>query len=323
LATEQNNVIWQFTQRGFGAEVCLLLQAWLYCLDNDLQFHLSSKYSNIAYQMGWQDYFEPFCQEIDHWTLKFELRRAKHWFRKWMVKRIQEYCVGFHFLNCPDIMFKFHSQSFLGKRFRLPQFGMVEGSAYDACRVLFKRAYRLNKFTRVAVEKTVGTLALPKEGYAAVHIRRGDKSKEAPLIPLEGYLAKVRALHPSVRHLFLMTDDFQVVETIRENYQEWVVHTLCKPSSRGHLQREFNRKSRAERHAETLQLISEIEIATRALFYVGTCSSNIAKLIGVCKSPDFVHGVDGEAVTDFWLGVRSNSVTSTNGSAKVSLLKTS
>ncbi len=311
INTVKENVVWQFTQRGFGAEVCLMLLAWLYCLDKNMSFYLSSRYSNIAFKLGWQDYFEPFCDEIDHWTLQFELRRAKHCFRKWIVKKIQHVFMGTRFLSCQDIMLEFRAQEFLGKRFKLPQFGMESGTAYDACRILFKKAYHMNHSTQQAVEKRMSELSLPAEGYATVHIRRGDKIKENPICPIEDYLAKVRDLNPAVRHLFVMTDDFSVVEAIRETHQEWVVHTLCQPSSRGHLQRDFNRKNSETRRAETVQLLAEIEVATRALFYVGTCSSNIARLIGVYKTPAFVYGIDGEAVTEFWVG-KGNPVISYN-----------
>jgi hypothetical protein len=302
MEPEKKNVIWQFTQRGFGSEVCLMLLAWLYCLDKNMNFYLSSRHSNIAYQLGWQDYFEPFCDEIDHWSLQFELRRARHCFRKWIVKNIQHVFIGTRFLNCPDIMPEFMSHEFLGKLFKLPQFGMENGTAYDACRILFHKAYHMNHPTQQAVEKRLSELSLPAAGYATVHIRRGDKIKESPMCPIEDYLAKVRAVNPTVRHVFVMTDDFSVVESIRETHKEWVVYTLCQPSSRGHLQRDFNRKTRETRRVETIQLLAEIEIATRSLFYVGTCSSNIARLIGVYKNHDFVYGVDGEDVTEFWVG---------------------
>ncbi len=67
LSSKQRILIWELKKRGFGSEITAMLFAMLYCLDNKIELKLSSKYSNIAFERGWTDYFESFCDECDFW----------------------------------------------------------------------------------------------------------------------------------------------------------------------------------------------------------------------------------------------------------------
>lgn len=70
LSNKQRTLIWELKKRGFGSEITAMLFAMLYCLDNKIEFKLSSKYSNIAFEKGWTDYFESFCDECDFWFFR-------------------------------------------------------------------------------------------------------------------------------------------------------------------------------------------------------------------------------------------------------------
>ena len=48
---------------GFFAEYTYMLNAMLYWLENHIRFTLYSKDANFAFQEGWRDFFQLFCEE--------------------------------------------------------------------------------------------------------------------------------------------------------------------------------------------------------------------------------------------------------------------
>lgn len=48
---------------GFYSEVSNMVSAILYCLKYGYRFKMYSKTGNFAYEKGWTDFFEPFCDE--------------------------------------------------------------------------------------------------------------------------------------------------------------------------------------------------------------------------------------------------------------------
>ena len=49
---------------GFFSEFNDLIFMILYCLEHKIQFKLYSDDANFGIEKGWQDYFEPFCEEV-------------------------------------------------------------------------------------------------------------------------------------------------------------------------------------------------------------------------------------------------------------------
>ena len=85
---KMKRLIWQLTGRGFLSEINVMVMARLFCLDRGIEFCLDSRHWNAAYQKGWEDYFQPFCEETTSGHINFvppfritdhQLRRNIDW----------------------------------------------------------------------------------------------------------------------------------------------------------------------------------------------------------------------------------------------------
>merc|ERR1712224_1053862 len=57
--------------------------------------------------------------------------------------------------------------------------------------------------------------------YAALHVRHGDKGREARLLSLESLMAALKERWPGMRHVFIATDDASVLtESALRPYRE-------------------------------------------------------------------------------------------------------
>jgi hypothetical protein len=292
--TRRPLVIWQLTDRGFCSEICVLLMARLYCLDRQFDFALSSRHANIACQFGWRDYFEPFCEEVDSWVLRFHLFRARSAFRIRAVTLLQQAVLGRRFRSSRDLFRTCWSPEFAARTFTVPERGWVGVDAYAACRELLSEIWRLNAATSLRVAALRQRLVLADAPFAVLHIRRGDKIKEVAHVDPADYLARAAAVDPALRRFLVMTDDFAVVRELRQRWPDLSFATLCDERKEGHLQRRFNALPAAQRRDETDLLLAELEAAADARFFVGTYSSNIARFMALRYGRSFVHGVDGE-----------------------------
>lgn len=126
--------------------------------------------------------------------------------------------------------------------------------------------------------------------YAAVHIRRGDKllgtlvngswtRPEGENIPVEAYVEVLRQRAPSVKSVWVMTDDFAAIGELRKLAPDLTFDTLCPPTDTGYHQSIFSSRSAGEKLAERKRLIAETEIAIRSELFVGCFLSNVDRFI--------------------------------------------
>ena len=121
----------------------------------------------------------------------------------------------------------------------------------------------------------------------AIHIRRGDKFKEARAIPLEKYLMIIGRNRSSPK-IFVVSDDSTVVEQLRRLKPRWKFVSLDEfyPRRRkilGHFQANFNRLSREQKRNETRFLMCELQILIDSPYVLCGMSSNICRLIQILR----------------------------------------
>jgi hypothetical protein len=78
---------------GFFSEYNCMILAMLYCLKNKIRFVLYSKDANFGHKDGWNDFFEPFCEQttcfIHHrFNVRLFTTRNQHGRVKWRLKGI-------------------------------------------------------------------------------------------------------------------------------------------------------------------------------------------------------------------------------------------
>jgi hypothetical protein len=141
--------------------------------------------------------------------------------------------------------------------------------------------------------------------YAAFHIRRGDKTEgyfdhggnfviEGELTSAKAYLSTLRKKAPDIRSIFVMTDDYSIVEELRVAAPDLDMETFSAPTERGYRQNDFSAKSSAEKEESLKRLLAEAQIAARSELFLGGFKSNVARYIALThKAPERCFSLDG------------------------------
>jgi hypothetical protein len=279
-------------EAGFFSEFNNMVLAMLYCLKHKIRFVLYSDDANFKVRRGWEDFFISFCAEVrqsEHRALnprqppdRMPIARQLRIYRFKRTNRID-------FLT-HELWNRFRDPGLARRRFSFGGRGRVD--LRSAARILIAMIWRYNAHTSSRVEAI--KRAVPMSGeYLGLHIRRGDKAREAPLVEASRYLDKAKSLS-SVHQMFLATDDYGVVEEAARDHRDYSFSTLCLPSERGYVHQAFLRQDRTVREAQLMRLFASIDILAGAECVVGTFSSNVGMYLGMRMSRDRVFGVDQE-----------------------------
>lgn len=289
-------LVWQLTNRGFGSEVLLLLLAQLYALTKGYEFVLASKCSNLCWRNGWSDYFKPSYSEINNaFTCDVSIFESNN---IWVAAKRVAATIILGLTHHRKILLSCHvwreiwTPKFVEGVFNLPEHG-ISGDAYAAIKVLMQAAWRLNDTTRELVEGRIKAMGLRRQEYFGFHIRRGDKTREAPEESISSYFEKAHEIAPRLKTCFVASDDYATIQQIEVEYPDWHVISMVTPSRTGHDQATFNLQDAELRRSSTLELLTEIEALRAASFFVGTFSSNVGVLLALLRGLESSFGVDG------------------------------
>ena len=288
------NNIWKFNhprllfrigiEAGFYSEYNNMLLCMLWCRQQGIEFILSSKGANFAPKMGWKTYFLPFCKEwnLPYQTmmnLRYEAPAPSKGYRTRLKRACFSVCkrlLGIDYLTY-DVFWTMRKQE-------------VTQEMIAQCRNMLKQTYRFNTRTKQAVSDCCRELPLP-ERYVAMHIRRGDKTLEAPHTALDRYM-NVLQKHSDCRDIFVATDDYTVIQQLEEQYPDYHFFTLCPPQHRGYDQRTFDAVRGKEKDTEMISLFADVEILSKAECFVGTLTSNIGMFLYLYMPEGRCIGVD-------------------------------
>jgi hypothetical protein len=288
-------LIWQLTRRGLGGELLPMLMAMLHAHRCGMTFRLASRGWNLAVRHGWEDWFEPFAPAHNLLVLR----------RGWMKKpshplaRLLSRAAACGLLGpadsrlTHDVFTTAWSTALNNERFTVPELG-CDGNPAEVCQVLMRMVWRLKPVAREEIHGLLAPLDLAAAPYAAIHVRRGDKHKEAATTELTAYLDALAQHRPNLRRVFVATDDFAVVRELRHLRPDWEWLTLADESRGGHQQRQFNRKRASVRRREILEILADVEALRAGAFFIGTWSSNLGRIVGLLKGLRDCAGVDGE-----------------------------
>ena len=270
---------------GFFSEYNNMVLTILYCRKNNIDFCLSSRGANFAYSTGWRDYFVPFCREINlpHQHVMNPRygaplpTKGKRESIKRAIFTIVKNLNGIDLLTY-DVFSKARSQ-------------LVDEALINECRAINRSIWRYNDTTLKAIEVRKQSLQLPRD-YVALHVRRGDKSREVQHVRIQRYMDVLMA-HSECKNVFVATDDYSVYEELCEQYPAWHFYTLTSPQHQGYNQRTFEQYPKENKRSEMIALFTDIEILSASSLFVGTLSSNIGMYlywrmeIGKCLGVDY------------------------------------
>ena len=153
---------------GFFSEYNNMILAMLYCLENRIQFKLSSNGANFNTQFGWNGYFDSFCDSVVDNRLHY---RTLDWrySLKLVVKRFDRLAVHSLFsymsfwkkeLLTQDVFGKCRDKLRYRKRHVIPELGF-RGSTQEICSMLVCLTWKYNDSTNKRIKEILKTLSLP------------------------------------------------------------------------------------------------------------------------------------------------------------------
>lgn len=303
---------------GFFSEYNNMIFAMLYCLENQIKFTLYSRDANFKYKNGWEDYFEPFCEErTENFHHKYNVRamfnpiqivkfcaKQKYPLKKWLANIVKS-CIytiktnvylllkkyfqskyDFHYLMF-ELWHHFRNEDFTNTNFLIPQLG-INGNLQEACRVLVQLTWRYNAKTKNNVENLIKQLHLPAN-YIGLHIRSGDKIKEANLYQPLAYIEKA-SMYSNTENIFVLTDNYQIINEVKAQRQ--TVYTLCEENERGYFHADFGKNKPEQIRKSHEKLFASIDILSQSEIFVGTFSSNPGVYLGMRMDKIKIVAVD-------------------------------
>ncbi|PZX49675.1 hypothetical protein LV84_04206 [Algoriphagus ratkowskyi] len=311
----KKHLVWILTVRGFGSEINNLIYAINYAKQNNLSIGVISTYWNFRYNEGLNDYFkieeykDPKISKL-LFLYKGFINPLTYAFRKnrfsELTKQALELFIG---KSKEKNIFKENLLSYSFKRMKklLGVESELMFEVFDDIRLfnfhqrnLDREAFilqmneilldfwKFNTETSQAIEDKKQKLNLESlVNYAVFHIRRGDKVAAATMedrpYEVEEYVEKLSVLNPSIKTIFLMTDDYKVFLELKEKFPNYQIHTLSDPISTGHDQDTFNKSSPESKRKHGIDLLTELEIARNGEIFIGSRGSNIFRLVEYFK----------------------------------------
>lgn len=287
-------------EAGFFSEYNNMILAMLYCLKHNIRFVLDSSSCNF-HREGWEGFFLPFCDaETDPtphfrpYSWRFALKLIK---RERSLEHMRSIATYLSFwkkeLKTQDVFARCRERYLKNKQYLYPDLG-IDGNLQQACSRLIAMTWRYKPETDQVVNSFIQGLNLP-ERYVGMHIRGGDKFVEHKLESIDKYFNLVK---PSVdtRNLYVLTDNYNVIRSIRSQYPEWQVWTLCQESESGYFHQDFVKQGEEFQKNQLMRLFASIDILSHSVQFIGTFTSNPGMYIGM-RNQEICTGVD----YDEWL----------------------
>ena len=274
---------------GFYSEFCNMVLAILYCLKYEYKFTMYSQDANFGYKNGWSDFFLPFCDEtqanIHHlYNTRFRKPVRKRHYLKWILYRTFNKNKYFTY----ELWDKYFCKEYEQELFDIPQLG-IHGDLRAASTIIAKMIYRYNDKTIEEINLYKEKVNLPPQ-YASMQIRRGDKTIECKLCPTSNYFDALKK-HTDIKSLFVLTDDYNVIEEIEKEYSGWEIATLTTPDEHGYNNDAFSKTPIMEKKEKLIKLFSSIEIIRESELFIGTYTTNSGLFLGMVMPYDKVISV--------------------------------
>jgi hypothetical protein len=283
---------------GFFSEYNCMLLAMLYCLKNKIRFVMYSKDANFGYKDGWNDFFEPFCEQttcsIHH---RFNVRVFKTrnaGFIKWRFKGIflqntahlLKLFAPFSYFT-QDLWNNFFDKEMREQEYDIPELD-IKGDFVSACNRLVELTWNYNTSTKAEIEKIISRCSLPDK-YIGCHIRRGDKITESDYVPVEKYIERIERV--CVSDVYIFSDDYTIYKMLQKEKPEWKWHTICDESYSGYNHSVFNKIDSKQKKSRIIELFATIEILNKSTLFIGTKTSNPSIFMSI-YNPGITEGVD-------------------------------
>ena len=291
---------------GFFSEYSGMILAMLYCLTHQTRFILHSYKGNFAREKGWEDFFLPFCTIIQdkpdvyvHTYTNFRpfglhgKIQMQDGVWKWQLKKrvLNVLARGYNLFYPRTYLTQdlwdqfFYSQP----HYDIPELG-INGNIVQACHRLAQMTWHFNGKTGEEIQVLEEGLKLPQR-YVSCHIRGGDKFMETKLLTIDPYMERIK--EQPYKDIFVLTDDYTVIDQLATQYPTYKWYTLCEETERGYFHQNFSKSDRELKYRSLLKLLASVDIMARSQRFIGTTTSNPSIFMDICR-PDISESVDGD-----------------------------
>jgi hypothetical protein len=285
---------------GYFSEYNNMILAMLFCLKHRIRFEMYSDHAHFALRDGWNDFFKPVAFTNHHRINKdycvrpYIIQLSKEPELQKIIKyryMVAAYKSLFNVNYLMQDLWDFHRDpEFALTTITAPELNFEKTPLLEAAKLLIAALWQYNAEAGPIVESFVKSVSLPEE-YISIHVRAGDKFTETKMYDFNQYMSQATRF-PSSQTAFVMTDDYTVIEQLREQYPTWQFHTLCTATERGYFHTKFVKQDNQAKYLHHLRLFAELDIAAGCTKFIGTYSSNIGMYMGMRIGPERCQCID-------------------------------
>lgn len=280
------------SEGGFYSEFNNMVFGMVYCLKHKYQFILYSDNSQFKIRKGWEDFFKPFTDTVNS---SFHKRFNKRLTAKTIKPRHYLRWNSFKLFNKDtyltyELFHSFFNNEFYKEQFDFPELGL-KGSLRDVSREIIKMIYNFNDITKTEIQTIISQLNLPAK-YASIHVRKGDKDTEYDFVPTVNYIKKLNELS-DLNNVFILTDDYSVIEYLQIEFPNIHFYTLVNPEERGYIHSDFRKLNHSKKKFDLTKLFASIEIMRNAEITIGAYTTNPGIFLGMAMPEDNFVSIQG------------------------------
>ena len=268
---------------GLFVELNYLINAMLYCLAHQIRLEIYAEDANFGTGIGWREYFVPFCEEVNEpFHRRYNFHRVPSWKR--ILRKRSPRFVAWKLKTAAKTLFG-HGLAFIyyGERvflsqdipddhdayYCIPALG-INGDYTEAYAAVARMIWQFQPELSTQAERIRTVLGLPPD-YASVHIRGGDKRKEATLIDSRRIIEKLGVSAGS--WVFVLTDDYRLLESARSDFPELHFASLCQPTEHGYDHQAFCKSDSQQKREAITRLILSVDLLFRSHSFVGSITT--------------------------------------------------
>ena len=288
---------------GLFVELNYLINAILYGLAHQIRIELYSEDANFGTGTGWTEYFAPFCEEVhEPFHRRYNFHRPPSWkriiqkkslrFVAWKLKTIGKNLIGrwlAYRVYGGYVLLTQNIPANPDKHYCVPALA-IDSDYTEAYGMVARMIWRFQPMVGAQAVKFRHALHLPPV-YAAAQIRGGDKQTEATLI--DGKIILQQFNLPMGNWVFVLTDDYRLLEKARADFPKLHIVSLCQPTERGYVHQEFCKTTPWQKREAITRLLVSVDLILRSRSFVGSVTTGPSVFVLKIRANDpLVKAID-------------------------------
>lgn len=269
---------------GFFSELGTMFYCIMFCHVYHIKFMLYADYANFQNNMGWEEFFKPFCEErhfiINRWgnnrglksyTTNNPLRAMlKKQILPAVIKKIEK--VDYLSFEYFDI---FSDYKYLKNHYIKWELMGIEGNMTHEMAKIGKLAFQFKDDVWDEIQDKIDSLSLPEQ-YISVQLRGGDKQIETGKnIELSDLYNAIEKSGVNVNNVFVFTDDYRYIKKLEIERPNWSLYTLTRPDEKGYNNDIFMKMKWADKRSDYIKLFAMVNICLLSEVHFGDNATSV------------------------------------------------